>query len=193
MANAFFAMLFRMKYIRRWGIMHSVVSENLSTHSMEVSVIAHALALIGNTYFGRSYDCDRITTKALYHDLPEILTGDIPTPVKYFNKDTKAAYDRVEKAALNKFLSSLPDELKENYKKLFDYTSDDMKIIKAADKICAFLKCSEEERSGNKEFSAAKESLIKSISTLRCEEADYFLENFSSGFDLPIDTLLEDE
>lgn len=192
MANAFYAMLFRMKYINRWSIMHSIVPENLSTHSMEVAVTAHALAIIGNTYFGKSYDCDRITTKALYHDLPEILTGDIPTPVKYFNQETKSAYDKVEQAALNKFLESLPNELDVDYKSMFDYTSDEKKLIKAADKICAYLKCGEEERSGNKEFSMAKETLSKSISTMQCEEADYFLNKFSAGFDLPIDTLLEE-
>jgi len=192
MANAFFAMLFRMKYIRRWGIMNSVVPENLSTHSMEVAVTAHALAIIGNTYFGKSYNCERITTKALYHDLPETLTGDIPTPVKYFNKETKIAYDKVESAALKKFLYSLPKELIGDYKLMFDYTPDEKKLIKAADKICAFLKCGEEERSGNKEFSVAKETLSKSITAFGCDEANYFLEKFSAGFYLPIDTLLEE-
>ncbi|HAN21014.1 MAG: 5'-deoxynucleotidase [Clostridiales bacterium GWF2_36_10] len=192
MANAFFAMLFRMKYINRWGIMHSVVPENLSTHSMEVAVTAHALAIIGNTYFGMNYNCDRITTKALYHDLPETLTGDIPTPVKYFNKETKTAYDRVEQAALKKFLDSLPSELDVDYKSMFDYTPDEKKIIKAADKICAYIKCVEEERSGNKEFSVAKETLAKNISAQNCKEADYFLEKFSAGFYLPIDTLIEE-
>lgn len=192
MANTFFAMLFRMKYIQRWGIMHTVIPENLSTHSMEVSVTAHALAVIGNTYFGKQYECERITTKALYHDLPEILTGDIPTPVKYFNKDTKTSYDKVEKAALKKFLGSLPEELIKDYNKLFEYTADEKKLIKAADKICAYLKCGEEERNGNKEFSVAKETLAKSIYSLGCEEADYFLEKFAAGFYLPIDTLLEE-
>ncbi|PKM62012.1 MAG: 5'-deoxynucleotidase [Firmicutes bacterium HGW-Firmicutes-21] len=190
MANAFFAMLFRMKYIRRWGIMHSVVPENLSTHSMEVAVTAHALAIIGNTYFKKSYNCDKIGTKALYHDLPEILTGDIPTPVKYFSKDMRTAYDSVEKAVLKRFLSSLPDELEYHYNAFFDYSADEKKLIKAADKICAYLKCAEEERSGNREFSVAKETLAKSISSLNCEEADYFLQKFSEGFNLPIDTLL---
>lgn len=192
MPNAFFAMMFRMKYIRRWGIMHSIVPESLSTHSMEVAVTAHALALIGNKYFGKNYDCVRITTKAIYHDLPEILTGDIPTPVKYFNKETKTAYDKVEKAALKKFLCSLPDELADEYKEMFCYSAEEKKIIKAADKICAYLKCKEEERSGNMEFSVAKKALSESIAKLDCEEADYFLEKFSAGFDMPIDTLIEE-
>lgn len=172
--------------------MHSVVSESLSTHSMEVSVTAHALAIIGNTYFNKNYNCEQIATKALYHDLPEILTGDIPTPVKYFSKETKAAYDKVENAALKKFLGSLPEELSGNYKAMFNYPPDEKKIIKAADKICAYLKCGEEERSGNREFAAAKETLAASISSLCCEEADYFLDKFSEGFNLPIDTLIEE-
>ena len=192
MSNAFFAMMFRMKYIKRWGIMHSIVPESLSTHSMEVAVTAHALALIGNKYFGKSYDCERITTKAIYHDLPEILTGDIPTPVKYFNKETKTAYEKVEKAALKKFLGSLPDELINEYKEMFSYSTDEKKIIKAADKICAYLKCLEEERSGNREFAVAKKALSESIEILGCEEANYFLEKFSAGFDMPIDTLIEE-
>lgn len=192
MANAFFAMLFRMKYIQRWGIMHTVVPENLSTHSMEVAITAHALALIGNTYFHKNYDCDKISTKALYHDLPETLTGDTPTPVKYFSKETKTAYEKVEKAALKKFMQSLPDELTGKYQSMFEYSPDEKKLIKAADKICAFLKCGEEERFGNKEFSVAQETLLKSIQIQNCEEADYFLKKFSAGFNLPIDTLLEE-
>lgn len=192
MANAFFAMLFRMKYIQRWGIMHTVVPENLSTHSMEVAITAHALAVIGNTYFNKCYNCDKITTKALYHDLPETLTGDTPTPVKYFNKETKTAYEKVEKAALKKFMQSLPDELTTEYMSMFDYSPDEKKLIKAADKICAYLKCGEEERYGNREFSVAQDTLLKSIHALGCEEAEYFLEKFSAGFNLPIDTLLEE-
>ena len=192
MSNAFFAMLFRMKYIRRWGIMHSVVPENLSTHSMEVAVTAHALALIGNSYYGRDYDCDRIAAKALYHDLPETLTGDIPTPVKYFSGETKAAYDRVEKAALKKFLASLPEGMEAQYKSLFEYSIEEKKLIKAADKICAYLKCMEEERSGNKEFTVAGQALARAISDMRCEEADHFLAEFSAGFGMPIDTLIEE-
>ncbi|HOJ47510.1 MAG TPA: 5'-deoxynucleotidase [Bacillota bacterium] len=192
MPNAFFAMMFRMKYIRRWGIMRAIVPESLSTHSMEVAVTAHALAIIGNKYFGKNYDCERIATKAIYHDLPEILTGDIPTPVKYFNNETKTAYDKVEKAALKKFLCSLPEELADEYKEMFCYTPEEKKIIKAADKICAYLKCREEERGGNMEFSVAKKALSESIAKLNCEEADYFLKEFSAGFDMPIDTLIEE-
>ena len=183
-------MLFRMKYIRRWGIMHSVVPENLSTHSMEAAVVAHALCLIGNNYFGREYDCGRIAVKAVYHDLPEIFTGDIPTPVKYFSDDMRNAYNSVESAALKKFLGSLPEELKDDYRELFKYSRDEKKIIKAADKMCAYLKCVEEERNGNKEFSVAKQSLLETIRDSGCEEAVYFLDNFTASFDETIDTLL---
>ena len=188
--SSFFAMLFRMKHIRRWGIMHSVVPENLSSHSMEVAVTAHALCLVGISYMGKDYDGERIALKALYHDLPEIFTGDLPTPVKYFSDEMKAAYNSVEGAALNKLLGSLPCELKKDYNDLFIYTDDEKKIIKTADKLCAYIKCLEEERNGNREFSAAKESILGLIKDADCEEADYFLENFIPSFGETIDTLL---
>lgn len=191
MDNKFFAMLFRMKHINRWGLMHALVPENLSTHSMEVAVTAHALALIGNKCFSKAYDCSTIATKALYHDLPETLTGDIPTPVKYFSDETKSAFNLLENAALKKFLNSLPMELESTYSAVFSYTSDERRIIKAADKICAYLKCVNERQLGNNEFEVAQKALKNTIDAMNCEEADYFLENFAPDFLKPIDTLLE--
>lgn len=191
MQNGFFAMAFRMKYIHRWGLMYSVHPENLSTHSLEVAVCAHALAMIGNKHFGKTYDADRIATKAMYHDVPEIFTGDIPTPVKYYSKETHVSYAAVESAALDKLFSMLPDELRSSYVELFDYNDDEKRLIKAADKICALLKCRDEAHFGNPDFAEAEKTLRQSIADADCEEADYFLNTFGESFSQPIDSLIK--
>ena len=191
MQNGFFAMAFRMKYIHRWGLMYSVHPENLSTHSLEVAVCAHALAMIGNTHFGKHYDADRIATKALYHDVPEIFTGDIPTPVKYYSEETHTSYAAVESAALDKLFTMLPDELRPSYESLFTYNADEKHLIKAADKICALLKCRDEAHFGNPDFAEAEKTLRESIAASECEEANFFLENFGESFSQPIDTLIK--
>ncbi len=184
-------MLFRMKHIKRWGIMHSLIPDYLSTHSLEVGFIAHALAVIGNTRFGRDYNCDRIVLKAIYHDVPEIFTGDIPTPVKYYSAETKNAYNAVEEASLSKLMSMLPQELKPSYEPLFEHTVEEKKLIKSADRISAYLKCREEERYGNSEFKKAGQRLLDAIKESHCPEAEYFLKEFLDGFDLPIDSILD--
>ena len=187
----FFAMAFRMKYIQRWGLMYSVHHENLSTHSLEVGICAHALAVIGNTYFGKSYDPDRIAAKGMFHDLPETFTGDIPTPVKYFSKETKDSYSAVEDAALVKLFEMLPEELRPSYEELLTYTDEEKKLIKAADKICALIKCRDESHFGNPEFCEAEKTLLASLESMHCEEAGYFMERFGGSFSKPIDTLLD--
>lgn len=187
----FFATAFRMKYIRRWGLMYSVQPETLSTHSLEVGLCAHALALIGNAHFGRSYDADRVATKALYHDLPEIFTGDIPTPVKYYSRETQDAYSAVEDAALDRLFSMLPEELRPSYEAMFSLTPEEKKLIKAADKLCALLKCRDELHFGNPDFREAEKTLLQSLREMQCEEADHFLEAFGESFSQPIDTLLK--
>ena len=191
MQNGFFAMAFRMKYIQRWGLMYSVHPENLSTHSLEVAVCAHALAMIGNTHFGKNYDADRIAAKALYHDVPEIFTGDIPTPVKYYSEETHTSYAAVESAALEKLFTMLPDELRPSFESMFTYNEDEKHLIKAADKICALLKCRDEAHFGNPDFAEAEKTLRESITDSACEEADYFLETFGESFSQPIDTLIK--
>lgn len=191
MQNGFFAMAFRMKYIHRWGLMYSVHPENLSTHSLEVAVCAHALAMIGNLHFGKAYDADRIATKALYHDVPEIFTGDIPTPVKYYSEETHVSYAAVESAALDKLFTMLPAELRPSYESLFEYSDDEKRLIKAADKICALLKCRDEAHFGNPDFAEAEKTLRESIAEASCEEANYFLETFGESFSQPIDTLIK--
>ena len=191
MQNGFFAMAFRMKYIHRWGLMYSVHPENLSTHSLEVAVCAHALAMIGNLHFGKAYDADRIAAKALYHDVPEIFTGDIPTPVKYYSEETHVSYAAVESAALDKPFTMLPAELRPSYESLFEYSDDEKRLIKAADKICALLKCRDEAHFGNPDFAEAEKTLRESIAEASCEEANYFLETFGESFSQPIDTLIK--
>lgn len=193
MENSFYAMAFRMKYIRRWGLMYSVHPENLSTHSLEVALCAHALAVIGNNRYGKSYNAERIATKALFHDVPEIFTGDIPTPVKYYSEETHSSYAAVEDAALDKLFTMLPSELRPSYEELFDYTPDEKKLIKAADKICALLKCRDESHFGNPEFSEAEKLLLQNLQDAHCEEADYFLETFGDSFAKPIDTLIQNK
>ncbi len=191
MNNGFFAMLFRMKHIKRWGIMNSLIPDHLSTHSLEVGFLAHALAMIGNEKFEKNYDCDKITVKAIYHDVPEIFTGDIPTPVKYYSKETKEAYSAVEEASLHKLTEMLPDEFKECYSRLFVHTPEEKMLIKAADRISAYIKCLEEKNYGNREFDIAGQRLYDAITEMNCKEANYFLENYLEPFGLPIDSILQ--
>jgi len=188
--NGFYAMLFRMKHINRWGIMHSLIPDKLSTHSLEVAFIAHALALIGNEKFGKAYDADRIAVKAMYHDVPEIFTGDIPTPVKYYSDDTKSAYDKVEEASVEKLISMLPEELKKQYSGVFVHTPEEHVLIKAADRISAYIKCLEEIRYGSNEFQDASVRLLSAIKDMECSEADLFMREFLDAFDKPIDSIL---
>ena len=191
MKNNFFFFFFRMKYINRWVLMRSNFNESLSTHSMETAVIAHALASIGNNCFGKNYDVNLIGMKALYHDAPEILTGDLPTPVKYYNEDIKNSYKKVENAAVEKLFSMLPNELFSDYTSLFELSDDEKRIIKSADKLCAYIKCIEEKQSSNREFDIAYETIKDSVDKMceSVEELKYFCDNFLEGFCLPLDTI----
>lgn len=193
MENGFFAMLFRMKHIKRWGIMHSLIPDYLSSHSVEVAFLAHSLAIIGNKYFDKKYDCDRIAVKAMYHDVPEIFTGDIPTPVKYFSVETKTAYTAVEEASIDKLMGMLPSEFREEYIALFNNSAEEHVLIKAADRLSAYIKCLEENNYGNKEFDVAGERLLSAIKSMDCPEANYFLANFNEPFGLPIDSILNEK
>lgn len=189
MNGDFFALMFRMKYIDRWGLMRSVRQENLSEHSLECAILAHGLAVIGNKVFGKSYDAECIALKAIYHDAPEIITGDMPTPVKYFDESTKTAYKAVENHAIDRFITLLPESLRLEYSGLFEYSEDEKKIIKAADKLCAYIKCLEETDLGNREFSSALASTKAIIDGFGCEELDYFMENCVLSFNKSLDEL----
>ena len=190
MNKHFFAIISRMKYINRWGLMRNTRSENLSEHSFEVAVTAHALAVIKNTYFGGDLNPDRAAVLALYHDAPEILTGDMPTPVKYYHEQTKAAYDEVENTAIERFLNMLPDGMQSAYTPLFQKQDGDeylWKLVKAADSISALIKCTEEEKSGNREFSGAKKGIEKKVGAIDLPEVKYYLDNFLPSFELTLD------
>lgn len=190
MNSHFFAMLARMKYINRWALMRNIQEESICQHSMETAAFAHALALIRNKYFGGDLNADRAAVLALYHDMPEIITGDLPTPVKYFNEDMREVYSKVEENACAKLLSMLPEELKEDFSPFFFKEEKDeylWKIVKAADKISALTKCLEEKKAGNREFESALVSTEKSIREMNMEEADYFLDTFLDSFSLTLD------
>ena len=187
----FFAYLARMKFIDRWSLMRNTWPENVQEHSLQVAMIAHALALIGNKKFERSVDPEKIACQALFHDVSEVITGDLVTPIKYFNPEIRNAYDSIEQAAEEKLLSLVPEEFLEEYRALFKAKEDPeaKKYIKAADRICAYLKCVEELRAGNDEFRAAKRSIQEQIEKLELEEAQYFMEVFVPSFSLSMDEL----
>ncbi len=191
MSYNFYAYLSRMRYIERWSMMHSSVKENIMEHSEQVAQIAHALALIRNKFFGGSANADRCVSLAVFHECSEVITGDLPTPIKYYNNDIKVAYKNIEEVANVKLLTMLPEEFKEEYASLImpDETSVEYRIAKAADKLSAYLKCVEELKVGNKEFQKAEKSIRKELEKLNMPEVDYFIENFLSGFKKTLDEL----
>ena len=192
----FYAMLDRMQYIQRWGLMRNTRQENLKEHSFDVAVIAHALALVHNRILGKE-PVDPLLTmgEALYHDCTEIITGDMPTPIKYKNDELKTAYKEVEAQAAQNILALLPAELTEDYRELLRPEMPDEKrkevhrLVKAADRISAYLKCLMEEKAANDEFRSAKETIEKSIHALECEEAEYFLLHFVPPYGMTLDEI----
>ena len=192
MSNHFFAMMARMKYIERWALMRNSSSENLSEHSLDVAMIAHALAVIGNLRLGKKLDENKAAIVALYHDTTEIITGDLPTPVKYFNADIKSAYKEVEHVAADRLLSSLPEDMQDYYRDFYYKNDEDAyiwKLVKAADKLSAYIKCIEEEKAGNTEFTNAKESTMKSLDEMNIEEVNIFKKEFLDSYKLTLDEL----
>lgn len=190
MASSFFSLIFREKYIRRWGLMRNTSEENLSSHSMEVAMIAHALALIGNEIYGKQYDEGAVMAAALYHDATEVFTGDMPTPVKYFSREMRENYKVVERQAVDQLIDKLPEKLKPAYKALLDCPNEDVeRLVKIADKLAAYIKCAEEEKCGNGEFRSAKDSTMKSLENYKCPELDYFIKEFLPAFSLTLDEM----
>ncbi|MBR5411228.1 MAG: 5'-deoxynucleotidase [Clostridia bacterium] len=189
----FFALFSRMKHLDRWALMRNVSRENLSSHSLDVAAIAHALALIGNRRLGKVYDANFAAALGIYHDMPEILTGDLPTPVKYYNGEIRGAYAQIERAAENALLGTLPDDLRDDYRPLLqpDPAAGEYKLMKAADKIAALIKCVEEKNGGNREFILAEESTRRAIEDLHCEEADIFLDEFLGSYEQVLDNILK--
>ena len=189
MSGNFFALTSRMKYINRWGLMRNSRPENIAEHSLEVAIITHLLCELRNRRFGGNVDVSKAVMTAVYHDVPEIITGDLPTPVKYYDPDIRDAYKRVEHAAVDKLLSGIPDDLKDAYAPLFEEADDPeiAKLIKAADKISALIKCIEERRSGNSDFLEAERSTLESIQKMRLPEADAFIAEFLPSYHLTLD------
>ena len=186
----FYALIARMKNIGRWSLMRSVTPENVQEHSHMVAVIAHALAVIRREVVGRPCDPDACAAAALFHDAAEILTGDLPTPIKYFNPEIMTAYRQVEAAASEKLLSMLPAELRPAYEPLLGETDPEVKsIVKAADKLSAYIKCIEERRAGNDEFLQAERKTLDTLHAYSMPEVDYFLERFIPAFDRTLDEL----
>lgn len=190
--NSFFAMMSRMKYIDRWALMRNSRNENLSEHSLEVSMIAHALAVIGNSSLGKKLDTGKAAVLGLYHDATEIITGDMPTPVKYYNKEIRNTYKAIEHRASETLLGMLPEKMQDSYREIFEKQEEDAylwKLVKAADKLSAYIKCVEEEQTGNLEFVKAKEQTLIHIRQMEIPEADLFLEYFMDAYGKNLDEL----
>ncbi len=191
MANEFYALMSRMRYITRWGLMRNTFSENIQEHSHQVAVLAHALALIRRDILKLpGADPDKCAVAALYHDASEILTGDMPTPIKYYNPDIKDAYKRVERIAGNRLLDMLPQELRASYAPLV--LEDDpvvTPIVKAADKLSAYIKCIEEQKAGNTEFDSAEKQIRGALESMDLPELNYFLETCLPAFTWNLDQL----
>ena len=189
MKSHFYAMLSRMKDIYRWGLMRNIKEESLSVHSLEVGFIAHALAVIENKRLCGNFDPNYVCTAALFHDTSEIITGDMPTPIKYYNEDIKSAYKQIEAAAEGHLISLLPPDLQDDFVPLYNVDEKTKKLIKAADKISALIKCIEEENMGNHEFSSAKRQTEKAIKDMHLKSADIFIDEFLDSFSLNLDEL----
>lgn len=188
----FFAMMSRMKLIERWSLMRNSQSENISEHSLEVSMLAHALTIISNERMGSKLNPDRAAIIALYHDASEIITGDMPTPIKYFNKDIQDAFKSVEDVASEKLLEMLPDYMRKYYDPIFFPSEEDgylLKLIKAADKLSALIKCIEERKAGNTEFISAEKSITEIIMDMGLKEVDIFMEDFLPAYYKNLDEL----
>ncbi len=187
----YFALISRMKLIERWSLMRSTHKETLMEHSADVAILAQALANIKNKIYGGNVNVDKVATIALYHDTNEVITGDLPTPVKYFNEKITVAYHEIENEMQQGLLNLLPKELQNCYEQAMspDTSSEEYKIVKIADKLAAYLKCIEEQASGNHEFDKASKTIEKSLIETNSEELKYFLSNFLNGYGKPLDDL----
>ncbi|MDX7991810.1 5'-deoxynucleotidase [Xenorhabdus sp. Reich] len=188
----FFAQLSRLKLINRWPLMRNVRTENVSEHSLQVAFVAHALAVIKNRKFNGNVNAERIALLAMYHDASEVITGDLPTPIKYYNPQIASEYKKIEKIAQQKLLDMLPAELQDDFRSILDehcHTEEETLIIKQADALCAYLKCLEELSAGNTEFNQAKTRLEKTLTDRHSAEMDYFMDVFVPSFSLSLDEI----
>ena len=187
---SFFAMMSRLKYINRWALMRNSREENLSEHSLEVAMLSHALCTIGNKRFGKTLNADRAALIGLYHDATEIITGDMPTPVKYFNSNIKIVYKEIEHTACGKLLSILPEDLRGEYEAIFEPTDEykyEKALVKAADKLSAYIKCLDEKKAGNNEFLQAEKATFKAVKELNLEEVEVFMKEFMPAYSRTLD------
>lgn len=190
MKSHFFAYISRMRYIPRWALMRNSFSENVQEHSHMVAVLAHALAVIRNEVFGGQIDAGQVAVYALYHDATEIITGDMPTPIKYYNPEIKNSYKKVERVAADKLISLLPEALRDTYRPvLYEQDEDTRRLVKAADKLSAYIKCIEELKAGNHEFKRAAEQTYQALADMRLPELDYFLAHCLDSFSMTLDEL----
>ena len=189
--HPFFAYLSRMRYINRWGLMRNTFQENIQEHAHMVAVLSHALAVIRRDVFGREADPGLAAMAALYHDAPEILTGDLPTPIKYYDLEIRDAYKKVEEFSAGKLLAMLPDQLRPAFSPLLreDYDADTKALVKAADKLSAHIKCLEELKAGNSEFQQAARQTLEALKSYNLPEVDYFLEHFLPAFGMTLDEM----
>ena len=188
--NNYFAMMSRMKYIDRWALMRNTETENIQEHSHQVAVLAHALAVIANQRFGAQLDPGRVAVAALYHDATEIITGDMPTPIKYYNSTLRDSYKQVEAAAADRLLSMLPPELRPEFEPYLRESDPEIHAyVKAADKLSAYLKCVEEVKAGNSEFRLAKEQTWAALMDKPLPALQYFIDQFLPSFELTLDEL----
>ena len=187
----FFAYMARMKYIQRWGVMRNTHTENIQEHSLQAAVLAHALALIARDQFGRDVDPERVMALAVFHDVSEVITGDLPSPIKHHDPDLRSAYGRIEAAAQQRLTAMLPEGLREAYRSLLigEDRAEHVQLVKAADKLCSYLKCHEELKSGNEEFTYAKAAIEGEIEALGMPEVVWFMERFVPSFSLTLDEL----
>ena len=177
-----------MQYINRWGLMRNTMQENIQQHSHMVAILAHALAVIQNQHFGGSIDTGRVAVVALYHDASEILTGDMPTPIKYYSPDIQRAYKEVEQVAEKRLLAMLPEELRPQYTDAISCKDEEIHcIVKAADRLSAYIKCVEELKAGNQEFKTAKEQTYEALCQSDLQALHYFMEHFLPSFTLTLD------
>ena len=187
MKNNYYAMLFRMKYINRWALMRNLRAETLSEHTLETAFIAHCLAVIAKKRFSENIDPDKVAVTALFHDTAEVITGDLPTPVKYYNDDIKGAYKQIEATAQKQLTELLPADFKKDFDLIYNPDELTKRLVKAADKLSALIKCTEELNMGNREFEVAKHSTMKALEALKCPEAEVFLCEFIPSFSLSLD------
>ena len=191
MRHDFYAYMDRMKYIKRWQLMRSTREENIMEHSQSVALLSHALVTIHNDVFGGKADVLKTVLYAMYHETSEVLTGDLPTPIKYYNKNIHGAYKELEKSACEKMAAMLPDEMQKGIAPfvLADESSQEYRLVKAADRLAAYNKCAEELRSGNTEFIKAKKSIEEDLHSRNMPEVEYFFEHFAPSFELSLDEL----